>query len=540
MITLFLRSLAFNIAFFGWTTFIVIRAMPGFFLGRRPILRAANLWGRGVNWLLKVLCRIHVEIRGRDHLPTDRPVIVAAKHQSTWETTNIEYLVPDCAIILKRELTLIPFFGQLLLKSGMISVHRQKGQSILPQIVQGALRCQKEGRSLLIFPEGTRRAPDAPPRYRYGIFPIYQALNVPVIPAAHNAGYFWGRRQFLKRPGTIVLEFLPAIEPGLGEKPFFTALEQRIEDACARLKPIVTGVSEVPPAKGGSLWRRVVLVVSILGIIYGAAWYGGARYIAHQASSYVTGLKERGVPIVLDRATPTIGGFPGAVQLHWGAGHVSIMDGTLTGDDVTSVHPLYPLGAVTIRMTHGAIHHGGMSWGKAASLTADLSTTSDDPSGVPGYRLDMTAMDIATPIPGFDPILGARLVMTWPFDLMPPVTHDKAKAFYTRGGTVEVHHLALSTDAPSLQGSGTLALDEDLQPMAAFAVDITHVDHVLKVLQKNRWISAAEAALASLPLAFFAADDGARHRLSITLQDRQLSLGPIPLVMMRPISWPPS
>ncbi len=233
---IFIRSIFFNIFFYIWTFLIVLSALPAFIFGRHWVHRASRYWGQGVILLLR-LVQIEVEIRGQHHLPQES-VIVASKHQSVWETTMIEFLVPDAAIILKRELTMIPLFGQLLIKAEMISIDRSKGRNVIPQMIEGAIRARDQGRSIFIFPEGTRTTPGERGTYRHGAYALYKGTGLKVIPAAHNAGFFWPRRKFLKVPGKIIFEFLPAIEPGLSEQDFMKKLANTIETAADKLNPL--------------------------------------------------------------------------------------------------------------------------------------------------------------------------------------------------------------------------------------------------------------------------------------------------------------
>ncbi|MBN9343892.1 MAG: 1-acyl-sn-glycerol-3-phosphate acyltransferase [Holosporales bacterium] len=236
---IFIQSIIFNILFYIWTFFIVISALPALIVGRHWTHCAARYWGHGVTLLLRIV-GIQVEIRGREHLPPE-PVIVASKHQSAWETTMIEVLVPQSVIILKKELIMIPLFGRLLLNAGMISIDRSKGRSVIPQMVEGAKRAREQGRSTFIFPEGTRTPAGKRGTYRYGTYALYHNTGMKVVPAAHNAGFFWPRRKFLKVPGKIIFEFLPPIKAGLSEKDFMKRLEDSIENASENLNPLKKG-----------------------------------------------------------------------------------------------------------------------------------------------------------------------------------------------------------------------------------------------------------------------------------------------------------
>ncbi len=141
----------------------------------------------------------------------------------------------DAAYVLKRQLLWIPIYGWYLRKLDNLSVDRAGGASALRVMVEAGKRIIAQGRSIVIFPEGTRTVPGERRPYHPGIAALYTQLDVPVVPVALNSGLFWGRRAFLKRPGRIVLEFLPSIAPGLPRKVFMRELESRIETASERL-----------------------------------------------------------------------------------------------------------------------------------------------------------------------------------------------------------------------------------------------------------------------------------------------------------------
>ena len=231
---LVLRSLAFNVAFFGWTLAMVIAALPALGLPRRFMVAMVRAWVRGTLGLMRRLVGQHVEIRGRDLVPGGA-CIVASKHQSVWETLIVNVVLEDPAIIVKRELYAIPGFGWELRAAGMIAIDRRGGAGALREMVRDARDAAAQGRPVVMFPEGTRTAPGASAPFHPGIAALYATLGVPVVPAAVNSGLFWPRRGFVKRPGTIVMEFLPPIEPGLERRAFVSRLEATIEDATRRL-----------------------------------------------------------------------------------------------------------------------------------------------------------------------------------------------------------------------------------------------------------------------------------------------------------------
>ncbi|NQV20623.1 MAG: 1-acyl-sn-glycerol-3-phosphate acyltransferase [Rhodospirillales bacterium] len=225
---LFLRSLAFNIAFYTWTTFMVFAFLPALLGPARWVVRGQSLWAGGNLWLMKTLIGIDLEVRGRERIPPG-PVIIASKHQSAWDTFVYHKLLDDLAIVLKKELLRIPIYGSYCRKTKMIAVDRKGGSKALRAMLQAGREASAQGRPLLIFPEGTRTAPGTTRPYQPGAAAFYRDLKVPVVPVALNSGLFWPRRRFLRRPGTIVLEFLEPIESGLDRKQFTAELERRIE-----------------------------------------------------------------------------------------------------------------------------------------------------------------------------------------------------------------------------------------------------------------------------------------------------------------------
>ncbi len=241
-----LRSALFNVAFFAWTTLCSAAFVPMLVLPRRVLAVSIRGWATGVGWLLERIVGVRASVRGRENIP-DGPVIIASKHQSAWETILFHRLVSCPAFVFKKELLHIPFYGWFVWKVGSISVDRAAGLRALKSLARGARAALARGQPIVIFPEGTRTEPGTRRRYQPGIATLYSQLKVPVVPAALNSGLFWGRRSFLKRPGCIVVEFLPPIDPGLNHRQFLAELEDRIETASAALakEPVDKYVDEM-------------------------------------------------------------------------------------------------------------------------------------------------------------------------------------------------------------------------------------------------------------------------------------------------------
>jgi 1-acyl-sn-glycerol-3-phosphate acyltransferase len=229
-----IRSVVFNILFYLNLFLHLIAALPTLVMTPRSVIFLAKNWARTNIWLLKAVCGIHVEFVGREKIPPG-PLIVAAKHQSLLETFALIPLFENPVFIVKRELMWIPFFGWYVWKAGMIPVDRgARGQALIAMTERATAQINR-GRQLIIFPEGTRRAPDAEPAYKYGVVQLYAAAGVPCLPIALNSGMFWGRRSFKRYPGTVRIEILDPIPPGLEKPVFFERLKDDIETATARL-----------------------------------------------------------------------------------------------------------------------------------------------------------------------------------------------------------------------------------------------------------------------------------------------------------------
>jgi 1-acyl-sn-glycerol-3-phosphate acyltransferase len=224
------RSALFNVCLWAWTAVMLVAALPWLAFPPRFMLAHSRVWMRGVQFLLATIVGLEYEVRGQT-ADRARPAIFALKHQSAWETLAIHLLLDGAAIALKRELTQIPLFGWTLLHAGMIRIDRQGGPRALRGLVEGGRAALARGAPIVIFPEGTRVPPGEHRPYHPGVAALYRQLECPVVPVALNSGVFWPRRSFLKRPGRIVVEFLPAIEPGLERKAFMAELHDRLEPA---------------------------------------------------------------------------------------------------------------------------------------------------------------------------------------------------------------------------------------------------------------------------------------------------------------------
>lgn len=228
----FVRSVLFNLTFGVLTLIMAVIGLP-LFLGPRAWMDFyGRLWAKACLWLLHYIVGLKYKIRG------DMPAgagLIAAKHQSAWETLALAALLPNSTFVLKRILLWTPPFGPFMAKVGMIPIDRGGGSKTVRKMLAAAREMMAADRPIVIFPEGTRRTPGAPPAYHPGVAALYRELKTSVTPVAVNSGLYWRRNAFTKRQGTVIIEFLEPIPSGIDRKSFMRQLENRIETATVRL-----------------------------------------------------------------------------------------------------------------------------------------------------------------------------------------------------------------------------------------------------------------------------------------------------------------
>ena len=238
-----LRSALCTVAFYTWGVMIGTVMVPMLVLPRRWFRQFVITWSAGNGVLLRIIAGVHAEIRNREHRPTGA-AIIASKHQSEWEAHVFLHELNDPAYVIKKELYFVPGYGWFSAKVNMIFVDRDGGAKSLRTLVKGAQKAVARGRPVVIFPEGTRVAPGEKLPYRPGVAALYGALNVPVVPVVLNSGMHWPKGSFRRYPGTIVMEYLPPIPPGLPRREFMERLESTMEEASQRLFAELYGAAE--------------------------------------------------------------------------------------------------------------------------------------------------------------------------------------------------------------------------------------------------------------------------------------------------------
>lgn len=209
---LFIRSLIFFLAQLVWVPFFSSLVLLTFPFKVKTRHRFATSLAYSMMWLLRVICGIRMEVRGRENVPR-QPCIILSKHQSAWETFALQTVFPPQVWVLKRELLWMPFFGWGLALLNPIAINRGEGKQAIRQLLAQGKERLDQGFSVVIFPEGTRMPYGVRGKYKIGGAMLGASSGALVVPVAHNAGKFWGRRAFVKHPGTIVMSVGKPIDP---------------------------------------------------------------------------------------------------------------------------------------------------------------------------------------------------------------------------------------------------------------------------------------------------------------------------------------
>lgn len=230
-----LRSILFWIVTVVFTLAISTVGLVTLAFHRDVTYRWCVFWARTLTRLMKLVCGLDCRVLGREHLQP-APAIYAVKHQSAWETIAFIGIAPPLAVVLKRELLMIPIYGWYMRRLGMVPIDRKAAGAAIRELLRRAKDATMRGRSIMIMPEGTRMPPGRTGRYNPGVAALYSMLALPVVPVALNSGLFWSRRSLILRAGTITLEVLPPIPPGVERRAFMEQLQDRIESAAERLR----------------------------------------------------------------------------------------------------------------------------------------------------------------------------------------------------------------------------------------------------------------------------------------------------------------
>jgi 1-acyl-sn-glycerol-3-phosphate acyltransferase len=232
---IWVRSVLFLAGFYLWSAVLAILMLPLLVLPWRWTLGGFRLWATGVIVLLRICCNIRVELRGRDHMPKPGRALVAPKHQCMFDVFAQFVWLDDACFVMRKELMRIPFFNLYAWKAGMVVLDREGGAGALRKLIKDGRDRLKDPRPLLIYPEGTRGEPGHAGAYHPGVAGLYRDLELTTYPVATNSGVHWPAHGFLRKPGTIVFEYLEPIPAGLKRGEFMRVLEERIEAGSNKL-----------------------------------------------------------------------------------------------------------------------------------------------------------------------------------------------------------------------------------------------------------------------------------------------------------------
>lgn len=307
-----IRSIIFNVLFYGLTLSLCIVYLPFLLLPRDYYIDAVHFWLHCVQFLERYVLGLKLEIKGLEHLPKEGPYLIAAKHQSAYETFKLHLLFDDPAIILKKELLKIPLWGLHLSKADVIAIDRSTPEKALKSIEEGALRVTKAGRPIVIFPQGTRVKPAQSAKdktYKPGIARIQDVTSLPIIPLALNSGYFWPKNSFFKKPGTVTFEFLKPIHPGKKRKELLAELEEVIETNSNQLGKSLSLKTPTQKSLKPYLVFLICCCIALFGI-YTALWFESADAIKKQHKIFLSDISQE--PSMQDLV---VSGYPGAIRV---------------------------------------------------------------------------------------------------------------------------------------------------------------------------------------------------------------------------------
>ena len=237
---IFLRSTIFNLAFFSVTAVIAFLTLPTTWMKRSAAMKIVRLWVRTVYALERNIIGLDYEVRGWENVPQGKAFLLAAKHQSTYETFKLHILFDDPAIVLKKELLSVPLWGAFIRKIDPIAIDRSSKKQSIKLLMAEVQRVKDQKRPIIVFPQGTRVRVDATTQekpYRSGIGHMYESSGLMIVPMAVNTGLFWPKMSWIKKPGVVIFEFLPPIMPGLASDQVMPVLEEKLERASLALLP---------------------------------------------------------------------------------------------------------------------------------------------------------------------------------------------------------------------------------------------------------------------------------------------------------------
>lgn len=465
------RSTLFNLLFFVTVLAMCVALLPTLILPRKYYMGTVHAFVKTVHFLEKHILGLDYEVRGLEHLPKDGAYIVAAKHQSAYETMKLHLLFKDPAVILKKQLLSIPLWGMYLKKSAPIAIDRSTPDAAIESIKEGAKRVKAEGRPIVIFPQGTRVPVEMSAKqkpYKVGVARIQEATALPIIPMAINAGMFWPKRGWLKSSGRVIFEFLEPIPAGMERSALLAKLEKETEDASQSL------MNEAKEKELNSSGTKITIAGLIILILigfgaYSALWFTAADQIKREYPLALADLAQADSPV----QPPEITGYPGKLKLY-------VAQETLQNDE----------GSVIVK-----------------NLRAE------------GWPIPNTPIDVTT---------GAIQVKNFRWDR--PLNFDSlfAKLKYDRN-TLHVYESALKQGEFALSVEGTADMRQEPIPYLDMEVSLINHADLLQTLAANGVIESRMALFMGAGLTSLANAEGIVV-LPLHQKDQMLYAGPLPIV----------
>ena len=231
---LIFKSIIFYISLIIWTLFMGIICIPFLILPSKFLKFPTKIWIKVIFIFLENICNIKHRIEGMENMP-DESVLIASKHQSAFETLALYFYLKDCFFVHKKELFLIPVFGQYLYKSNMVSIDRSGGTKTMRKMLEEVKIKLDTGSSIIIFPEGTRKLPGSKPDYKTGFIGIYNHSKKKILPVALNSGLCWPKHTWILKNGVITIKILPIINENYDKQTVLNKVQEQIEVASDKL-----------------------------------------------------------------------------------------------------------------------------------------------------------------------------------------------------------------------------------------------------------------------------------------------------------------
>ena len=364
----FLRSSLFNLCFYSIVAIFCIVLLPMLVMPRRVMMGAVYIFIYTTAFFEKYVLGLSYEIRGAENLPEESPYIIAAKHQSAYETFKLHFLFKDPATILKQELLKIPLWGKYLEKSDVIAIDRSSPKAAIRSMKDGARRVAAQKRPIVIFPQGTRVPPgvgtDKKP-YKAGVAHIQKATGLPIIPMATNTGVFYPKGAWCKRPGRVIFEFLSPIEASEGRSTSETTkkLEAALEEKSNALMEEAYESLQERQARRKPLGIIFAAIALVLFGIYSLIWFQYEAALKNAYENWLISIKTDPYVLEVTSGELTSGGYPGKLRLSQPNLKIQTYEGALAIKDITAQGWIFPGSLMMVRTGEITLQKSGWKEG---------------------------------------------------------------------------------------------------------------------------------------------------------------------------------